>query len=230
MKKILRYFKEEDNHRSFFLDPEILEYIFASSSETDHVQRALMDETAALGAISRMQISPDQGNFLTMLVKVAAPKFAVEIGTFTGFSALAIAKGLPDNGMLLCCDISETWTDVAKRYWGQAGVSSKIDLILAPALETLEKLPSGQQIDFAFIDADKGNYKNYYEAILSRLSDNGLIVVDNVLWSGRVVDENAQDQDTIAIRDFNQYVKNDDRVNCVMLSIGDGVSIINKKS
>ena len=189
-----------------------------------------MDETTTLGAVSRMQISPDQGNFLTMLVKAAAPNFAVEVGTFTGFSALAIARGLPENATLLCCDISKTWTDIAKRYWEQAGVDTKIDLVLAPALDTLKKLPDEKQIDFAFIDADKGNYKKYYEAILNRLSENGLIVVDNVLWSGRVVDARVNDEDTAAIREFNEYVKNDDRVLCAMLSIGDGVSVIQRSN
>ena len=230
MKNIFKFLKQERGNRSFFLEDKIVDYIFSSSTEIDRVQKSLIDETANLGWVSRMQISPDQGNLLTMLVKALRPNFAVEVGTFTGYSALSIAKGLPANAKLLCCDVSETWTDIAKRHWKQAGVEGKIDLILAPALETLEKIAEGQQIDFAFIDADKGNYINYYEAILNRLSENGLIVVDNVLWSGRVVDDSINDEDTIAIRNFNQHVKNDERVLCAMLSIGDGVSVIQKKS
>ncbi|MEC7845712.1 MAG: class I SAM-dependent methyltransferase [Actinomycetota bacterium] len=230
MKNIFKFLKQERGNRSFFLEDKIVDYIFSSSTEIDRVQKSLIDETANLGWVSRMQISPDQGNLLTMLVKALRPNFAVEVGTFTGYSALSIAKGLPANAKLLCCDVSETWTDIAKRHWKQAGVEGKIDLILAPALETLEKIPEGQQIDFAFIDADKGNYINYYEAILNRLSESGLIVVDNVLWSGRVVDDSINDEDTIAIRNFNQHVKNDERVLCAMLSIGDGVSVIQKKS
>ena len=228
MKKLRKLKKNKKEKRSFFLDDSILEYIFSSSTEMDGIQRSLINETSALGWVSRMQISPDQGNFLTMLAKATQPKFAVEVGTFTGFSALAIARGMPSDATLLCCDISEEWTDIAKRYWREAKVDEKIELVLAPALETLEKLSGSKQIDFAFIDADKRNYINYYEAILSRLSENGLIVVDNVLWSGRVVDARVGDEDTVAIRDFNKYIKNDDRVTCAMLSIGDGVSVIQR--
>ncbi|HJM99035.1 MAG TPA: class I SAM-dependent methyltransferase [Acidimicrobiales bacterium] len=229
MKNIFKFLKQERDKRSFFLEDKIVDYISSSSTEIDRVQKSLIDETANLGWVSRMQISPDQGNLLTMLVKALRPNFAVEVGTFTGYSALSIAKGLPANAKLLCCDVSETWTNIAKQHWKQAGVDGKIDLILAPALETLEEIPEGQKIDFAFIDADKGNYINYYESILNRLSENGLIVVDNVLWSGRVVDDSINDEDTVAIRNFNQHVKNDERVLCAMLSIGDGVSVIQKK-
>ena len=176
-----------------------------------------------------MQISVDQGNLLTMLVKAMRPKFAVEIGTFTGFSAISIARGLPENGSLLCCDISEKWTAIARTYWERARLNHKIKLVLAPAIETLDNLPEDTEIDFAFIDADKGNYKNYYDAVLSRLSDHGMIVIDNVLWSGRVIDESANDDDTHAIKEFNSYIRNDDRVTCTMLSIGDGVTLIQKK-
>ena len=228
MKKLRKLLSNRNEKRSFFLDDNIVEYIYANSTETDPIQRSLIEETATLGWVSRMQISADQGNLLTMLVKATQSQFAVEVGTFTGFSALAIARGLAEDARLLCCDISEEWTDIARRYWREAGVEDKIDLVLAPALETLDKLPESQSIDFAFIDADKKNYIKYYEAILSRLSENGLIVVDNVLWSGRVVDAGATDHDTIAIREFNTHVSNDDRVSCTMLSIGDGVTIIQK--
>jgi len=220
--------KAEDK-RSFFLEDELLDYILSNSAPADQIQEALIEETAELGWVSRMQISVDQGNLLTMLVKAMRPKFAVEIGTFTGFSAISIARGLPENGSLLCCDISEKWTAIARTYWERAGLNDKIKLVLAPAIETLDNLPEDTEIDFAFIDADKGNYKNYYDAVLSRLSDHGMIVIDNVLWSGRVIDESANDHDTHAIKDFNSYIRNDDRVTCTMLSIGDGVTLIQKK-
>ena len=228
MKKIRDLLSKKTDRRSFFLDENLVEYIEESSTATDQVQRSLIEETSTLGWVSRMQISHDQGNFLTMLVKATQAQFAVEVGTFTGYSALAIARGLPADAKLLCCDISEDWTDIARRHWREAGVEDKIDLVLAPALETLDELPLTRNIDFAFIDADKKNYINYYESILSRLSENGLIVVDNVLWSGRVVDANANDHDTIAIREFNEHIRNDARVSCAMLSIGDGVSVIQK--
>ena len=229
MKKLLNYIKTKSDKRSFFLDDRIVDYITENSSETDLIQKSLIEETAKLGWVARMQISPDQGNLLTMLVKAVQPKFAVEIGTFTGFSALSIARALPANATLLCCDISESWTEIAKNHWKAAGVEQKINLVLAPALETLEKLPEEKSIDFAFIDADKANYINYYEQVFKRLSDNGIIVVDNVLWSGSVIDNRVNDEDTVAIRNFNEHVKNDNRAVCAMLSIGDGVSIIQKK-
>ena len=228
MKRFFTKQKVEDK-RSFFLEDELLDYILSHSAPADQVQEALIEETAELGWVSRMQISVDQGNLLTMLVKAMRPKFAVEIGTFTGFSAISIARGLPENGSLLCCDISEKWTAIARTYWERAGLNDKIKLVLAPAMETLDNLPEDTEIDFAFIDADKGNYKNYYDAVLSRLSDHGMIVIDNVLWSGRVIDESANDDDTHAIREFNSYIRNDDRVTCTILSIGDGVTLIQKK-
>ena len=226
-----RFFTKQkiEEKRSFFLEDDLLDYIMLHSAPADQIQEALIEETVELGWVARMQISVDQGNFLTMLVKAIRPKFAVEIGTFTGFSSISIARGLPENGSLLCCDVSEKWTAIARTYWKKAGLNEKIDLVLAPAMETLDSLPEDTEIDFAFIDADKGNYKNYFEAVLSRLSDHGMIVVDNVLWSGRVIDERANDEDTFAIKDFNSHIRNDDRVTCTMLSIGDGVSLIQKK-
>ena len=228
MKRFFTKQKAEDK-RSFFLEDELLDYIMSHSAPADQLQEALIEETAELGWVARMQISVDQGNFLTMLVKAIRPKFAVEIGTFTGFSSISIARGLPEDGSLLCCDVSEKWTAIARTYWERAGLSDKIELVLAPAMETLDNLSEDTKIDFAFIDADKGNYKNYYEAVLSRLSNHGMIVIDNVLWSGRVIDESANDEDTHAIKDFNSHIRNDDRVTCTMLSIGDGVSLIQKK-
>ena len=226
-----KLFKRSDSQekRSFFLDDELLDYIMLHSSPADQIQNALIAETADLGWVSRMQISVDQGNFLTMLVRSIRPRFAVEIGTFTGFSAISIARGLPDGSSLLCCDVSEEWTSIARTYWERAGLDDRIDLVLAPAMQTLSSLSEDTEIDFAFIDADKGNYKNYYEAVLSRLSHHGMIVIDNVLWSGRVTLDSAIDEDTRSIKDFNNHIRNDDRVTCTMLSVGDGVSLIQKK-
>ena len=141
---------------------------------------------------------------------------------------MAIAKALPPNGKLLCCDVSEEWTSVASDYWKKAGVAEKIDLVIAPAKETLANLPDDKKIDFAFIDADKGGYKEYYEQIVPRLSDHGLIAIDNVLWSSRVVDPKISDEDTVSIRNFNDHVYQDDRVSSVMLSVGDGLTLVKR--
>ena len=157
------------------------------------------------------------------------PLFAVEVGTFTGYSSLAIARALPEGGRLLCCDVSEEWTTVARRHWEAAGVADRIDLVIGPAADTLAGLPAELRVDFAFIDADKGGYLDYYEALVPRLSPHGLIAVDNVLWSGRVVDPDAEDADTVAIRAFNDHVAADPRVEAVMLSVGDGVTLIGQR-
>ena len=218
------------HRRSFFLDAKLFGYILDHTSHPDETQLSLIEATSELGKVSAMQIAQDQGVFLQILVAAIQPDFAVEVGTFTGYSSLAIAKALPENGKLLCCDISEEWTSVANRYWEKAGVAEKIELVIAPAKETLANLPDDKQIDFAFIDADKGGYLEYYEEIVSRLSEHGLIAVDNVLWSGRVVDTEISDDDTVAIRNFNDYVAQDKRVSSVMLSIGDGLSLVRRTS
>ena len=178
-----------------------------------------------------MQISASQGALMQMLVRLTGAKRAVEVGTFTGFSALCIARALPDDGHLLCCDVSEEWTAIARRYWERAGVARKIELRIAPALETLATLPPDEPIDLAFIDADKSNYGGYYEALLARLRPNGLILVDNTLWSGNVVKAEAEDdsKDTKALRVFNDAVAADMRVESYILPIGDGVTVIRKR-
>ena len=218
--------REKPRQRSFFLGEEIMEYIFKNSTKPDSIQEALVQRTATLGRVAAMQIAPDQGAFLSMLTALIQPTFAVEVGTFTGYSALAIAKALPDNGRLLCCDVSEEWTDIAKEHWAKAGVADRIDLVIAPAIKTLGALSKDKKIDFAFIDADKNNYLSYYEAIIPLLSENGLIAIDNVLWSGRVTDLDVDDEDTCAIRNFNEHVTKDERVSSVMLSIGDGLTLV----
>jgi len=214
--------------KSFFLTPEIHEYVVSHGTPPDAVQQALIDETAQL-PMAMMQISPEQGAFMTLLTRALGVRQAVEVGTFTGYSALAIARGLPDDGRLLCCDVSEEWTGVARRAWSDAGVDGKIDLVLAPAADTLRALPDEEYIDLAFIDADKPSYPVYYEELLRRLRPNGLILVDNTLWGGAIVDRSVDDESTVAMRAFNDMVAADDRVDTAMLTIGDGLTLLRKR-
>jgi caffeoyl-CoA O-methyltransferase len=215
--------------KSFQLSPEIHAYLIRHGTPPDAIQRELMEETWRLGGISIMQIAPEQGTFMTMLARAIGAKRAVEVGTFTGYSSLCIARGLPDDGKLLCCDVSEEWTAVGKRFWEKAGVAHKIELKVGPAVETLRALPEQELFDLGFIDADKPAYPVYYEEILKRLRPNGLILVDNVLWMGNVVNPDAQDPHTLAIRAFNEMVAADARVDCVMLAVSDGLSILRKR-
>jgi caffeoyl-CoA O-methyltransferase len=193
------------------------------------VQQALIDATAALGPIAGMQIAPEQGALMTMLTQLLGARRAVEVGTFTGYSALCIARGLAPGGRLLCCDVSEEWTSIGRPYWDQAGVADRIDLVIAPAVDTLTALPDDPTIDIAFIDADKPNYPNYFEQLVRRMRPNGLLMVDNVLWSGRVVDPDATDENTVAIRAFNDLVAADPRVDAVMLPVSDGLTLLRKR-
>lgn len=204
-------------------------YVWAHSRE-GAVAARLREETAKLPQAG-MQIGPDQAAFLALLVRAIGAKRCIEIGTFTGMSALAVASALPDDGKLVCCDISEEWTSIARRYWTQAGVAARIDLRLAPALDTLRNLAktSRAQFDFAFIDADKSGYDAYYEACLELLRPGGLIVLDNMLWSGRVADANVRDADTDAIRALNAKIHTDQRVDATLLTLGDGVMLIRKR-
>jgi predicted O-methyltransferase YrrM len=215
--------------KSFFLTEAAHGYLVAHGTPPDEVQQELIAETAKLGGIAMMQIAPEQGAFLTMLTRLVGAKNAVEVGTFTGYSSLCIARGLAAGGHLLCCDVSEEWTSIARKYWGKAGVEDRIELRIAPAVETLAALPGEETIDLAFIDADKPNYRNYYEALLPRMRRNGVIGVDNVLWSGSVIDPNANDENTQAIKDFNDFVAGDDRVDVVMLPLADGLTLARKR-
>ena len=217
------------DQRSFFLGEALHDYVLAHTTAGDAVDGSLSDATRELGGVARMQVARDTGVFLSMLVSAVRPRLAVEVGTFTGASALAIARALPDGGRLLCCDVSEEWTAIARRHWEAAGVSDRIDLLIAPAIQTLRALPDDTPVDFAFIDADKTGYLAYYEELVPRLSDHGLLVVDNVLWSGRVMDPSVFDDDTVALREFNSRVMTDDRVDVVMLSVGDGVSVARRR-
>ncbi len=215
--------------KSFFLGAEIHEYLVAHGSPPDAVQTRLIEATAALGAISGMQISPEQGAFMTMVTQLLNVKFAVEVGTFTGYSALCIARGLAPGGRLLCCDVSEEWTTIARNAWSEADISDRIDLRIAPAIDTLDALDATASIDLAFIDADKPMYASYFEAILPRLRAGGLMLIDNVLWSGSVVDTSVTDENTEAIRAFNDMAAADDRVDTVMIPLGDGLTMLRKR-
>lgn len=212
--------------RSIGLDPVLNDYVVEHSSHPDDVQRALIERTEALGDASGMQIAPEQGEFLRMLTSMVGARFALEVGTFTGYSALSIARGLADGGRLLCCDISEDWTSIAREYWAAAGVADRIDLRIGPGIDTLRSLPTTADVDLAFIDADKAGYVDYYEELLARLAPNGIICVDNTLWSGRVVDADDTDADTVALRRFNDHVAADERTRQVMVPIGDGLTMI----
>ena len=218
-----------DDPKSFFLSPPLHRYLVEHGTPPDEIQRALIDETAALGGISMMQISPEQGAFMTLLTRAVGARRAVEVGTFTGYSALCIARGLPADGHLLCCDVSDEWTSVGAKYWEQAGVADRIELKIAPALDTLRALPPDATIDLAFVDADKPNYSGYYEELLSRLRPNGLILVDNVLWGGSVIEDDPNDENRVAIRAFNDLVARDERVDPVMLPLGDGLTLLRKR-
>lgn len=214
--------------KSFFLTPEIHEYVVAHGTPPDAVQRALITETAEL-PMAMMQISPEQGAFMTLFTRAIGAKQAVEVGTFTGYSALSIARGLPDDGHLLCCDVSEEWTKVGRKAWADAGVDGKIELVIAPAADTLRALPDEEYLDLGFIDADKPSYATYYEEILRRLRPNGLILVDNTLWGGAIVDGKADDESTVALRAFNDMVAADTRVETALLTIGDGLTLLRKR-
>jgi len=215
--------------KSFLLTADLASYLVGHGSPPDAIQLALIDETAALGPIAGMQVAPEQGAFLTLLTRLIGARSAVEVGTFTGYSALCIARGLPADGHLLCCDVSEEWTAIARRAWDAAGVADRIELKIAPAADTLRALPHDQTIDLGFIDADKPGYPVYYEELLARLRPNGVLLVDNVLWAGRVIQADAEDDNTKAIKAFNDVVAADDRVEAVMLPISDGLTLCRKK-
>jgi len=211
--------------------PELAEYIRNASLREPDVLRRLRVETASHPRVS-MQISPEQGQFMALLVAMLNAKRTLEIGVFTGYSSLAVALALPEDGRVIACDVNEAWTSIARRYWREAGVDRKIDLRLRPAIQTLDDLivlGQGNGFDFAFIDADKANYANYYERCLTLIRPGGLIAVDNVLWSGQVADPAVGDEDTRAIRAFNEKLKNDQRIWLSMLPIRDGLTLACKK-
>ncbi|MCH7943798.1 MAG: class I SAM-dependent methyltransferase [Proteobacteria bacterium] len=213
------------------LDDEIYDYLLRVSLREADVLRRLREETAAM-PLSIMQIAPEQGQFMALLVELMGAVRCIEVGVFTGYSSLAVALALPPEGRITACDVSEEFTAVARRYWRQAGVDHKIDLRLAPALETLDGLiAEGARgtYDFAFIDAEKSEYADYYERLLTLLRPGGLILIDNVLWSGKVADPEIDTIDTVAIRAFNEKLMTDERVSLSMLPVADGLTLARKR-
>ena len=215
--------------KSFLLSAELHRYLLDHSTDLDERRRALVEETAELGGVSVMQVAPEQGLLLTMLTRLVGANLVVEVGTFTGLSAMCFAFGLDAGGSVITCDVSDEWTAIAREAWERAGVSDRIELRLGPAADTLRAMPIDPVIDLAFIDADKPNYRAYYDELLPRLRPGGLLLADNVLWSGAVVDPAADDENVRAIRDFNDYVAADGRVEVVMLPVSDGLSLVRKR-
>jgi caffeoyl-CoA O-methyltransferase len=215
--------------RSFLVTDAVRDYSTAHSSwRPDPVVRELQDRTRALGDAAGMQIGDDQGQLLTMLTRLVGARTAVEVGTFTGYSSLCIARGLAEGGTLTCCDLSEEWTALGVEAWRAAGVADRIDLRIAPALDTLRSLPPEPVVDLVFIDADKGGYANYWSELVPRVRPGGLLLADNVLWSGEVVDDEASGDNVEALRAFNDLVAADDRVEVVVLTAFDGLTIARK--
>ncbi|MEE2675286.1 MAG: class I SAM-dependent methyltransferase [Myxococcota bacterium] len=209
------------------MSEDLHRYLVEHGTPPDAILQELTDETVArVGGMSVMQIAPEQGAFMTLLAKLIGAKRAIEVGTFTGYSALCIARGLAADGQLICCDVSEEWTSIGRPFWEKAGVADRIDLRIGPALETLRSLPEERSFDLAFIDADKPEYPDYYEEVLKRIRSGGVILVDNVLWGGSVADASNQADNTNAIRAFNDLVARDDRVDSVMLPLSDGLTLI----
>lgn len=219
------------SNRTLNLNDTVYDYLLAHSLRESPLLKQLREETATL-EMARMQISPEQGQLLNLLVKLLGARQIIEIGVFTGYSALCMAEALPGDGRLVACDINQEWTDMARRYWQQAGVHKKIELLLAPADKTLQKLidhGNANSFDFAFIDADKNNYQTYYEQCLKLIRKGGIIAIDNTLWNGDVADPAVNDADTLAIRALNDTLHSDSRVDISLLPIGDGLTLALKR-
>jgi predicted O-methyltransferase YrrM len=219
------------SNRTVNLNDRLYSYLLDHSLREDDLLRRLREETAQL-PMSMMQISPEQGQFMTLLTEIVGARRVIEVGTFTGYSSICVARALPANGHLTCCDVSEEYTAVARRYWAEAGLTDRITLKLAPALQTLDSLiAAGEdgQYDLAFIDADKSNYDGYYERVLRLLRQGGLVMIDNVLWDGAVADPAVDDADTIAIRQLNDKLHRDERISLSLVPIGDGVTLARKR-
>jgi predicted O-methyltransferase YrrM len=218
------------SNRTLSIDDRLYDYILSVSVDESELLQQLRAETSTI-EFSEMQISPEQGQFMSLLVKLIGATRAIEIGTFTGYSSICIAGALPQNGRLVCCDASESWTRIAEKYWALAGFESKIDFRLQPALDTLRQLLDAGEAgtyDFIFIDADKQNYQQYYELSLELLRPGGLIAVDNTLWSGDVANTENNEPSTRAIRRFNDHIRQDTRVIKSLVPIGDGLTLLLK--
>ena len=213
--------------RTLTMNEPLYDYLLSINRPLPDILQRLRDETLQL-PYAVMQISVEQGHFMGLLVQMLGARKALEVGVFTGYSALMVALALPADGSLIACDVSEEWTAMGKRYWKEAGVAGKIDLRIAPAIETLDSLLADGQagtFDFIFIDADKTNYDSYYERALKLLRPNGLIAIDNTLWSGQVADEAVQDESTVALRALNAKLRDDNRVTLSVLPVGDGLTL-----
>ncbi len=218
--------------RTIAMTEAVYAYFQSASLREPELLRRLRDETRALGDSARMQICPEQGQLMALLARLTGARRILEIGTFTGYSALALALALPEDGRIVACDLSADWTAVARRYWAEAGVAGRIELRLAPALETLAALRAegwAGGFDMAFIDADKENCFAYYEQALDLLKSGGLIMIDNTLWGGRVADPEQTDADTVAIRRLNERLRDDTRIDLSMVPIGDGLTLARKR-
>lgn len=219
------------SNQTLDLSDNVYEYLLDHSLREHALLAELRRETSEL-EMSIMQISPEQGQFMALLTKLLGVKRAIEVGVFTGYSSLSVAMAMPADGELIVCDMSEEWTSMARRYWEKAGVADKVTLKIAPALNTLNALLADGQagkFDFAFIDADKTNYKNYYECCLELIRSGGVIAIDNVLWGGAVADKSDDSEDTRAIRDLNDHIHQDDRVDMSLLPIGDGLTLARRR-
>ena len=219
------------SNRTIDLTDSLYDYLLSVSLRETDLQRRLREETAAL-PMARMQISPEQGQFMALLARLTGARRCLEVGVFTGYSSLAVALALPADGRIVACDISEEWTAIARRYWAEAGVAGRIDLRLAPALDTLDALVAAGgagTYDLAFIDADKTAYLDYYERALLLLRPGGLLMTDNTLWSGRVADPEVGDADTVALRHYNEHLHRDARVDLSLVPIGDGLTLARKR-
>jgi O-methyltransferase len=219
------------SNQTIAINERLRAYLLEHSLRDSELKRRLRQITAR-GERAGMQIAPEQGQFMALLVELTGARRILEVGTFTGYSALCMAEAMPADGELICCDISEEWTGVARRFWREAGVEQRIDLRIAPALETLDTLIAegrAGQFDLAFVDADKGNYLNYYARCLELVRPGGLLLFDNTLWGGSVADPEAQDEDTLAIRALNDQLFGDERVSISLVPIGDGLTMARKR-
>ena len=212
-----------------WIDSNIVEYLRAHTAPPDEIVQWITEQTSALGKFAAMQIGPDQVAFMTLLTRLVGARNAVEVGTFTGTSALAIARGLAPGGRLVCCDVSEEWTAIAREGWRRAGVDDRIELRIAPGLETLKELPNDPVIDLVFIDADKPSYMAYLDALIPRVRPGGLVLVDNTIWFGQIINTDVNDRDTVAIREVNDAMAADERLDSVMIPIGDGLTVARKR-
>lgn len=219
------------SRKTLNLTDELHQYLLDVSLREPEILRRLREETNGL-EMARMQIAPDQGQFMTQLTRLIGARRCIEVGVFTGYSSLCVASALPKDGKLVACDISEEWTGIARRYWEEAGVDDRIELRIAPASDTLDSLLINDgpgSFDLAFIDADKTHYDVYYEKCLALLRSNGLLLIDNVLWGGSVIDADTGDADTRAIQALNKKIHEDERVGISLVPIGDGVFMVRKR-